>query len=178
MELDKYVNEIDRLREKLCSFYSIEFNLTKETAEDLYQDTVKYFISNGHKTYNPDRKFFPWFRRCYENKIRDYMREKKTRIKIENAFDFDRLLDHSENENDGGYDSDNILKCVNNLRFNYEEVIMMRYWNDIGPNDIGEILGVNRKTIKWRLREARKELKFSLLKSPEREYIRDLRKVG
>lgn len=178
MILEKCVEEIENDRERLFQINSNIFGLPIDTVEDLYQDTIEHFLRKGHETYNPELKFSSWFQKCYRNKIIDYLRERKMKIKIENAisFDSDKFLDISKNENENYLDY--ILNYVNNLKPKFRDVIRMFYWNDMKHREIGERLGIPETTVKWRLISAKEKLKLSLLNSPIGEYVRDLKKAA
>ena len=58
---------------------------------------------------------------------------------------------------DGG-----LLDSVHRLPVREREVIVMHYWNDMSPEEIATLLGVNRATVFRRLSRGRKRLRIEL----------------
>ena len=55
-----------------------------------------------------------------------------------------------------------LLDSVHRLPAREREVIVMHYWNDMAPEDIANMLNVNRATVFRRLARGRKRLKIEL----------------
>lgn len=64
-------------------------------------------------------------------------------------------------------DSD-LLDRVHRLPAREREVIVMHYWNDMAPEEIADLLGIDRATVFRRLARGRKRLKIELEGGSER----------
>lgn len=62
---------------------------------------------------------------------------------------------------------DELIDRVHRLPAREREVIVMHYWNDMPPEEIASILGIDRATVFRRLARGRKRLKIELEGGPK-----------
>ena len=164
-----YVNEIneafdvllDRYKDKLFSYilYSVQ---NEDEANDLFQETfIKAIVNirNGH--YVDTGKFYPWLTRIAHNLIIDQFRCEKNENTISNdesEADLYDMASASESNIENEIISEQILedvqKLVNFLPDTQQEIIRMRFYQNLSFKEISKITGVSINTALGRIRYA------------------------
>jgi RNA polymerase sigma-70 factor (ECF subfamily) len=111
--------------------------------------------------YDPQYKFYSWIYRMAINESLNVMRVRDRgtepvdeRLPEAGAGPADRV--------DGDQRRDVLLSAVERLKPEHRAVIVLRYFVDRSYEDMGEILGIDAKTVKSRLYTARQQLKDHL----------------
>jgi len=134
-----------------------------EDARDIAQSVfMKAFQSLS--SYDPQYKFYSWIYRMAINESLNILRVRgrsagpvDERHPEEGAGPSELLADEQRR--------DVVLEAVDRLKPEHRAVIVLRYFVDRNYEDMGEILGIDAKTVKSRLYTARQLLKDQLSSS-------------
>lgn len=131
-----------------------------EDARDIAQ-TVFMKAYQNLANYDPHHKFYSWIYRMAINESLNILRVRDRsagpvdeQFADEGAGPSDLLADEQTR--------DVVLEAVDQLKPEYRAVIVLRYFVDRNYEDMGEILGIDAKTVKSRLYTARQLLKDQL----------------
>ena len=131
-----------------------------EDARDIAQ-TVFMKAYQNLATYDPQYKFYSWIYRMAINESLNFQR-----VRDRGAGPVDeRLADEGAGPSELLADDqtrDLVLEAVDQLKPEHRAVIVLRYFVDRTYEDMGEILGIDAKTVKSRLYTARQLLKDQL----------------
>lgn len=131
-----------------------------EDARDIAQ-TVFMKAYQNLATYDPQYKFYSWIYRMAINESLNFQR-----VRDRGAGPVDeRLVDEGAGPSELLADEqtrDLVLEAVDQLKPEHRAVIVLRYFVDRNYDDMGEILGIDAKTVKSRLYTARQLLKDQL----------------
>ena len=128
----------------------------QQTAEDITQEAFLRFLEDH--SYREMGKCLAYLYTIARNLCTDYYRKKK-----EMPLPCDYELP-GEDEQDGLIQMMELRKAVNRLEEEEQELILLRYVNDVPINDIGRILGISRFAVYRRLRTCLKKLREELEK--------------
>ncbi len=125
----------------------------RDTAQSVFLKAWQNLAS-----YDPQFKFYSWIYRMAINESLNLLRARgrsdepvDERLPAQGAGPADLLADGQRREV--------VLAAVHRLKPEQRSVIVLRYFLDLPYEDIGEILGVDPKTVKSRLHTARQLLK-------------------
>lgn len=131
-----------------------------EDARDIAQ-TVFMKAYQNLANYDPQYKFYSWIYRMAINESLNVLRVRDRnagpvdeRLPADDAGPSDLLAEDQRR--------DVVLEAVERLKPEYRAVIVLRYFVDRDYEDMGEILGIDSKTVKSRLYTARQLLKEQL----------------
>jgi RNA polymerase sigma-70 factor (ECF subfamily) len=131
-----------------------------EDARDIAQSVFLKAYQNL-SNYDPQYKFYSWIYRMAINESLNILR-----VRDRNEGPVDARIPA---DGDGpselvaeGQARDVVLDAVNRLKPEYRAVIVLRYFVDRDYEDMGQILGIDAKTVKSRLYTARQLLKERL----------------
>lgn len=132
----------------------------KDVAKDIAQDSWTTIIHKIDKLKNPNQ-FKYWAFRIVCNKSTDWLRQQAKNQK--RIIGYDMEIESSE----GHYSEDQIqkqilLKAINALPTNQNEVVKLFYLQDYSLKQISELLNISVGTAKSRLFHAREKLKNTL----------------
>lgn len=128
----------------------------QQTAEDITQEAFLRFLEDH--SYREMGKCLAYLYTIARNLCTDYYRKKK-----EMPLPCDYEL-QGEDEQDGLIQMMELKKAVNRLEEEEQELILLRYVNDVPINDIARILGISRFAVYRRLRACLKKLREELEK--------------
>jgi RNA polymerase sigma-70 factor (ECF subfamily) len=161
---NQYYEKLIEYYEK--TLYKYCYYLTQNSVEtdDLYQETWIKVISKIH-SYDDKYEFKNWLLMIATNTYRDnYRKVKRWSEKV-----FTLKSDSLENLNDTNktpveimeeHERYNQLRVeVGKLKDHYKIVIILHYFEELKINEISEVLGIPKGTVKSRLNQARKILK-------------------
>jgi len=144
--------------------YLFQFNKcnNEDEAEDI---TIKTFARAFDKisTFNPDYKFKTWLYTISTNLYIDHLRKRKTEtVSIhKNAPDIHRILDEEPSPADQLIQEQNLAKLKDFIRMlkpHYQEVINLRYFQELSYKEISEKLDEPMNNVKVKLLRAKKLL--------------------
>jgi len=135
----------------------------KEVAEDLFQDTfmrVVTTIRNGK--YTEQQKFSSWLMRIAHNIMVDYFRQQKNEKSISNDENEIDLLNDIKLADENNVESmmikaqnmNGVEAIIKLLPLNQQEIIQLRYYQNLSFKEIAEQLGCSINTALGRTRYA------------------------
>lgn len=163
--LETYIEETQREKKRIFNIARSKYHLKEEAIEDIYQESFLYLLNGGIKSYDVNRKFLPWFIKCFLNKCVDYLRKETPYIKRVRHLDLKNI---DKIKSLWYINHENIFNCeiserVDKLPNRFKEAVKLGYWLNMKEREIAEKLGTPRATIRWRLNKARKKLSYSLV---------------
>ena len=134
----------------------------KELAEDIFQDTfIKAIVFMKQGRYTDSGKFYPWLSRIAHNLIVDHFRRNHLEQHISSdaqEVDLLNVISLSEGSIEDVIVNEQVLadvvKLVNYLPDNQQEVVRMRFFEDLSFKEIAEATGVSINTALGRMRYA------------------------
>ena len=126
-------------------------------------------------TYTNPISFEMWLKTIAINTAIDYIRKMKNEKRndsiddIDNPMSFNSPLQSTvlsaEDEMVSKEDKDKLMQCMSTLRYNYRNILKLRYIDDLSYKDIASSLGVPEPTVKSDLYKARQRLKKLFLQT-------------
>jgi RNA polymerase sigma factor (sigma-70 family) len=155
---------IHRHQRELFTFIFYKIN-DEDLANDVFQDTfMKIIVMLKEGRYNEEGKFILWAKRIAYNLIIDHFRSKSKNIKVsETTFEsdeysiFDLLKEPSENIEDQlvtNQIQDDLLKMLQYLPKNQQEVIQLRFFDGLSFKEIADHTNMSINTTLGRVRYA------------------------
>ena len=141
-----------RYSRSLFVFLFLLFRKDQEKARDLVQETFLRAFER-RSGFDPDKPFRPWLFRIALNLCRNEFRRMDVVKKNQRE-----ILWSYENEDANPVDPEKIWEAVNQLSFEHQQVILLRYRNELPVSEISEILGCPEGTVKSRIFYAVKDL--------------------
>ena len=153
--LSAFERLVDRYQQAL---YNVAFRITGDAAdaEDIAQSA---FLKAYEKlrSYDPKFKFFSWLYRIAVNEALNTQKKRRHHDALEES----TLADHATDEQ---VDRDGIIqRCLDRLTPDHRTVVILRHFEDLSYEEIGETLGLPVKTVKSRLFSARVKLRDLLI---------------
>lgn len=154
--LDKFWNDV----------YGFQLKRTENEndAEDITIQTFSKAFDKIH-TYNPDYEFKTWLITISKNIHIDLVRKQKSRIShasdTEDNDEYYEVIDESPSPEDKLITEQNLAKLlrdIKKLKPHYQEVINLRYFQELSYNEISEQLNEPINNIKVKLLRAKKLL--------------------
>ena len=134
-------------------------------AEEFFQDTWQRVIT-ARERYRPDAKFATWLYQIAHNRVTDHWRAKQHRPSTpEDAAELaERVPDPETPERTlSAFEERRRLQlALAELPDDQREVVLLRLEQELSLEEIGEITGVGRETVKSRLRYAMDKLRARL----------------
>lgn len=127
----------------------------KEDAEDIMQN-VYYKVYTLLDTLD-DRTIRPWLFRVALNEYIDFKR-KKSQTNVAFSQEIEGRLGQ-DGELDKLFNRDEILFLLKNVKSDYKEIFMLKYYYDFTYEEIGELLGLQIDNVKQKLYRARKTIR-------------------
>ena len=139
--------------------YLVRQSVDAATANDLYQGVWEKIINARHR-YRPDAKFTTWLYRIAHNHMVDHFRRQKPTVPEEqlNILEFGdaetgELIDQEQRH-------DQLMQAIQTLPGDQRDTLMLKLEGGLSLEEIGFVTGVNRETVKSRLRYASNNLKL------------------
>ena len=152
---------LNRYKDKLFTqIFLVVHN--KELAEDIFQDTfIKAIIFMKQGRYTETGKFLPWLNRIAHNLIVDHFRRNHPEQNISSDSSAINLADEinlTENSVEDAIMSEQMLtdvvRLTDYLPKNQQEVVRMRFFEDLSFKEIADATGVSINTALGRMRYA------------------------
>jgi RNA polymerase sigma-70 factor, ECF subfamily len=122
-----------------------------QDVDDIYQDTWLRAVRAAPR-FDPARRFSTWLFQIALNLCRDWHR--KARADPVDPADIDRIAADGA-ATDAAIDARRLLAALPEPQ---REVVVLRYLHDLGEDEVAEILGCPRGTVKSRLHHALRKL--------------------
>ena len=148
---------IQKYRESLL-YHAICIVKDRDEAYDLVQEVFIRAIRE-ERLFTPDFRIKAWLYRVTSNLCFNLVRNKKRRsaildaAKMSDRRDADQLLDIFSDER-----RIEVLKAISTLSEEHQNILMMRYYNDLSYKELSEVLDVKLGTVMSRLSRARSKL--------------------
>ena len=134
-------------------------------AEELFQDVWQRVIS-ARERYRPEAKFATWLYQIAHNRVTDHWRARQHRPATpEDAADLAERVpdpDTPERTLSSFEERRRLQRALEELPDEQREVVLLRLEQELSLEEIGEITGVGRETVKSRLRYAMDKLRARL----------------
>lgn len=134
-------------------------------ADEVFQDTWQRVVASG-RDWRPDAAFVTWLYRIARNRIADHWRARQHRPPAPADADERSLRiedpDTPELRMDALQRSRDLQQALDALPDEQREVVLLRLEQELTLEEIGEITGVGRETVKSRLRYAMDKLRAAL----------------
>ena len=132
------------------------------TAEELYQDVwQKVIVARGR--YRPDARFSTWLFQIAHNRLGDHWRAAKHRppppVDAMERAEREPDPDSPERSLSAFEERRRLQRALEELPEDQREVVLLRLERELSLEEIGEITGVGRETVKSRLRYAMTRLR-------------------
>lgn len=133
----------------------------RDISDDIFQDTfIKVIKTLKANTYNEEGKFLPWVMRIAHNLTIDYFRHAK-KMPFQRETDeysiFNFMSDSSltiEGQIIEGQIEADVQKLIESLPEDQQEVLKLRYYDDLSFKEIADLTGVSINTALGRMRYA------------------------
>ncbi len=151
----------DYYQPKIYRFVFIKVS-RREEAEDL---THQVFLSAWENIENYKHLGFPfssWLYRIARNEVIDYYRTKKNNVELEKADSEISEPPTAEFAIEKKFELENVRGAIGKLKPEYQDVIIMRFVEDLSPKEIAAALGKTEGAVKLLQHRAIKNLKALL----------------
>ena len=154
-----------RHRSKLYRFLARQLHGNGALADEFFQDVWQRVIT-ARQSWKPDAAFSTWLYRIAHNRLADHWRALQHRPPAPDDADerTERMPDHDTPERQlSEFEERRRLQlALDELPDEQREVILLRLEQDLSLEEIGEMTGVGRETVKSRLRYAMDKLRQRL----------------
>jgi RNA polymerase sigma-70 factor (ECF subfamily) len=145
------------------------------SAEDLAQESLLKALKSLH-TLTDDNNFGPWVRSIAINLCRDAQRSAKRHerdwpsLDSQNGSLFDGKVAQPEEPLERLEEHESLWAAIEALPADCREVLLLRYFDDRGYDEMASLLGVSRATVNARLARARSILARAMSKHEEQSH--------
>ena len=149
-DLERTMDKYGSLLFKMC----LLMVKNKCDAEDIVQNTlVKYYTANVRFMSEEHKK--NWLIKVSQNECKDLLRKNKRHVLVQ----YERVV-YCFTENKEYYENiiDRLIK-ISNLDYKYKSVIMLYYMEEYSIEEVADILGISKASVKMRLKRGRDKLK-------------------
>lgn len=149
---------VDRYQ-KVVFNTALRFLQDSDEAEDVAQCVfVKVYEHLG--TYDHRLKFFSWLYRIAVNESLNHLRQRKPMERMTDQVSVADAQDDAERADTAR----RIQETIRMLSPDHQALIILRHYEDLGYDEIAEVLAISEKKVKSRLFTARQVLKDLLIK--------------
>jgi RNA polymerase sigma factor (sigma-70 family) len=154
-----------RHRGKLYRFLARQLHGNGALADEMFQDVWQRVVS-ARQSWKPEALFTTWLYRIAHNRLADHWRALQHRPPAPDDADerTERVPDHDTPERHlSEFEERRRLHlALEELPAEQREVVLLRLEQDLSLEEIGEVTGVGRETVKSRLRYAMDKLRARL----------------
>jgi RNA polymerase sigma-70 factor, ECF subfamily len=140
---------------------------SRDDAEDIAQE-VFIRVYRSLPKFKFDASFFSWLYRITMNLCIDEIRRRKIRNMLSLDFLTEDVLEKNRKSKEHALPTDSILteekhrviqSALKRLKPEHREILLLREYEDLGYNEIADVLGIRLEAVKSRIFRARVELK-------------------
>ncbi len=154
-----------RHRGKLYRFLARQLHGNGALADEFFQDVWQRVIT-ARQSWTPDAAFSTWLYRIAHNRLADHWRALKHRPPAPADADerTERMPDHDTPERQLSQFEERrrLQMALDELPDEQREVVLLRLEQELSLEEIGEMTGVGRETVKSRLRYAMDKLRLRM----------------
>jgi len=162
-DFDVFAQLVERYEPKLTR-YANRFLLSNE-CEDLLQDVFIKAFSNI-QSFDTERKFSSWIYRIAHNEFINAIRKKQRfsfpLLELDTVFPHPVAKETAERETLSNEAKERLEKALGEIDPKYREVLVLYYIEEMGYNEIADILHIPTSTVGVRLSRAKQQLKTVL----------------
>jgi len=140
-------------------FHALAFMKNREEAADACQESFSRAYSSMPGLQRLDR-FYPWFYTILKHCCLNMLRKNRTaerHAEESRDFGFDDVFRTSPDQNlETSQEKERVHRCLSHLKFEFREILMLKYAEDMDYQGIAELLNIPRGTVMSRLYHARK----------------------
>jgi len=154
-----FLSYYDEFKDKIYNYLWYRVGFNQAIAEDL---TSEIFIKafNNFEKFDQERSFQAWIYRIAHNHLVNHYRNNKHELELDSAkLVFEEPLKQVEMS----IDHQKILKHIDNLPRSHQQIIKLRYIDDLGFGEISEILEKEEGAIRTQLSRAMAFLRKKLV---------------
>ncbi len=143
--------------------YNAAYRITGSSADamDATQGAFVKAYENLH-TFDPSRRFFSWIYRIALNEALNILDGRRAVADVEED-DLPGAMEDPEEACQEAEDGRCIHRALQHLTADQRTVLVLRHFQGLSYHEMGEVLGINEKTVKSRLFAARQSLRAALL---------------
>ena len=156
---DAFAELIERYERPLLYFISHLLE-NKEMTEDIFQDTWLTVIRRIHSLREIDA-FPAWLYRIARNKVYQQLRKKKKLSELDEKI---AVPNDAEDDKFSPEDVVKLHKCLEKLRTEHKEVLMLRFLEQMSYDEIAQVINCNIGTVRSRIYYAKLALKKEMEK--------------
>lgn len=159
MKQDLYDMVVDYVIENQDKFYRLAYSYVKnqEDASDIVQDAIFNALENCQALRRPEA-VKTWFYRILVNECLLFIRKRKREIPAAEESVFETPYYEK------GYEQEESLyKQINMLEADVQEIVKLRFLEELSLKEIGEVMNMNLNTVKAKLYRGLKKLKQVVL---------------
>lgn len=139
----------------------IFYRTSKQDALDL-TETVFLKVWENIRSYKSGRKYFSaWIYRIAHNAVVDHYRLKKETVELSYDIPDKDRSDHPLNLTENSLNNDILMKAVSKLKKKYQQIIILKYINDLDNREISRIMlrtEGNLRILKFRALKALRQI--------------------
>jgi len=161
-DVNAYKYIIDRYDSKLARYIQRVLYISKEDAEDILQEVFLKAYRNI-QGYDSRYSFSSWIYRIAHNEAVSFLRKKKITVTNTEKIDiFDRIA--SDEDVEGAFlkdlESREVRDILSKLETRYREVLVLRYFEEMGYNEISQVLHISSGTVASLINRGKKKFKI------------------
>lgn len=157
-DIDQYRHIVEKYKDKIFNYVNYSFAKDSDLAEDITQEAFIRAFDNLKK-FDVDRPFSPWLFKIATNIALTHIGKRKN-ISLEvlpEAPDKVDIIQKMQNKSM----REMLVKKIEELPSNYQEVINLHYWQEMKYEEIAVILSIPIGTVRTWLYRAKAMLKES-----------------
>ncbi len=152
---EAFARMVEEHQHKLCNFI-LRYTRNRQDAEDLTQDTFVKAYKNLHR-YEHRHSFSAWLYTIARRTVYNHYRD--TRQTEELDFDVACTADTPTDAAERGDQADTVWHYVRQLKSPYQEVVVLKYLEEMSIQDIARVLNRTQTGVKILLFRARNQLR-------------------
>ena len=126
-------------------------------AEDVAQETLAVACRNFSKLHKP-KKVGPWLAAISRNVAKDILRDQSKQKRLEQCEATGVAYESDDSDN-------GIHQAIAQLPVSLREVVLMRYFDSMSYQQMGQVLGLSEQAVNGRLRRAKKKIEKLLIRN-------------
>lgn len=158
-DINQYRYIVEKYKDRIFNYVNFSYAKDNDVAEDLTQETFIRAFDNLKK-FDLSRPFSPWLYKIATNISLTHV-AKKRNVSIELLPEIPDKVDINEKVQNKS-NRELLIKKIDQLPANYQEVINLHYWQEMKYEEIATILSVPIGTVRTWLFRAKAMLKESL----------------
>lgn len=156
----------DHLHEALQRGYVAAYRFlgNRADSQEACQEAALKALAAQSK-YDPSKPFYPWFYRILKNHCLDRLRQRGKQV-ASSSMEVVEPGASAEAQLVGHEEQEAVLRVMESLSAGHKEILELRHFQDLGYEEMAEVLGCPTGTVMSRLYRARKALRSALLQDP------------